>query len=150
MDHGVFPNVTYSNTTCKNAMEICEKIGISEIYMYHVTRAYHTRHGNGDFDQKKIELQNNEDEHNVSNEFQRDFKTGKLDYDLLNHALICNKQYYENIKKEIMVVTCCDHITREEDFFDESKVLPHDEFVYNYSGNTQAFGEKPVTENQLV
>jgi adenylosuccinate synthase len=26
MDHGIFPNVTYSNTTSKNAIEICNKL----------------------------------------------------------------------------------------------------------------------------
>jgi len=47
MNHGFFPNVTYANTTSKNAIEICKELNRKDIEINYVTRCYQTRHGNG-------------------------------------------------------------------------------------------------------
>jgi adenylosuccinate synthase len=110
MDHGLFPNVTFANTTSKNALEICSKLGIekSNIDIHYITRCYQTRHGAGWMsNREKIELINTEDEINVFNEWQQDFKIGELDYELLNYALDIDQIYSEGIRK-YLVVTCLD------------------------------------------
>jgi adenylosuccinate synthase len=110
MDHGTFPNVTFANTTSKNALEICNKLGIEKhnISIHYVTRCYQTRHGAGWMSNNdEIELINTEDEINVFNEWQKNFKIGELDYDLLNYALDIDQIYSEGIRK-YLVVTCLD------------------------------------------
>ncbi|OXG08071.1 adenylosuccinate synthase [Flavobacterium araucananum] len=113
MDHGVFPNVTYANTTSKNAYEICEKLQIENIEMYYVTRSYATRHGSGWMsNERELQLKNNEEETCVYNDFQREFRTGDLDYDLLNYSLKLDAAYSLNAKRNL-VVTCMDQIDKD-------------------------------------
>lgn len=109
MDHGIFPNVTYGNTTTKNAINICEKIGIDNIENYYVTRCYQTRHGNGWMcNEGNVELVNNHEEINVSNHWQGNFRVGEFDLRLLNHAYLIDKIYNPNINNDNLVVTCVD------------------------------------------
>lgn len=116
MDHGMFPNVTYGNTTSKNALEVCEKIGVNEIEIFYITRCYQTRHGNGWMSNNKpIKLINNENEINLFNEWQGNFKIGELDYDLLNYSIAVDNIYSKEITKNL-VVTCLDQ--RPEFHFD--------------------------------
>jgi len=108
MDHGIFPHVTFANTTSKNALEICKKLDITDVEILYVTRCYQTRHGAGWMsNNEEVTLINTEDEINVYNEWQREFKIGELDYELLNYALNIDHIYSENIKKSL-VVTCND------------------------------------------
>lgn len=140
MDHGIFPHVTYSNTTSKNALTICEKIGIFDIEIYYPTRCYHTRHGNGWMsNREEIKLINNQDEINVFNEWQKDFKIGEMDYDLLNYALDVDNIYSEGIKKNL-VVTCLDQ--RPDFSFDYKKLNTRFEKIYNsFSPDSKDFKE---------
>lgn len=116
MDHGVFPNVTYANTTSKNAFEICQKLKIEDIEMYYVTRSYSTRHGNGWMaNERELKLKNNEEETCFYNDFQREFRTGDLDYDLLNYSLKLDAAYSLNAKRNL-VVTCMDQIEVDYEF----------------------------------
>lgn len=120
MDHGIFPNVTYSNTTSKNAIEICNKLGINDINIYYVTRCYQTRHGHGWMSNNQpIELIKNSLETNVYNEFQKEFKIGEIDYDLLKYSLSVDNIYSNDCKKNL-VVTCLDQ--RPNFKFDYSKL----------------------------
>lgn len=110
MDHGVFPNVTYAHTTSKNAHEVCRRIGVEHIEMFYVTRAYATRHGNGWMsNEKQLSLKNNEEETCIFNEYQGAFRTGELDYDLLNYALTVDEGYGTAQRKNL-VITCLDQI----------------------------------------
>lgn len=109
MEHGVFPNVTYAHTTSRNAIEICEKIGIDRenIEVFYVTRCYQTRHGEGWMsNQKEIALINNEEETNIHNEWQKNFRVGEIDYRLLNYAIKCDSYSWGCDKN--LVVTCLD------------------------------------------
>lgn len=110
-DHGVFPHVTYANTTSKNALEICNKLNIFDnyIYTYYITRAYSTRHGNGPFKESKLNLINTENETNIDNYYQGNFKIGEIDYMSLSHAIAIDNIYNTNFNK-ILVVTCLDQI----------------------------------------
>ncbi len=113
MDHGVFPNVTYANTTSKNAYEICKLLNIENVEMFYVTRSYLTRHGNGWMsNEKDLKLKNNEEETCVFNEYQKDLRFGDLDYELLNYALKLDEAYVAANRKNL-VVTCLDQIDVE-------------------------------------
>jgi len=117
MDYGFFPNVTRSNTTAKNALEIIKEIekGIShklDIKTYYMTRAYQCRHGNGHMTNEDLDTSyiiDNPNETNVEGDFQGTFRKSVLDLDLLQYAINCDK--YENPKsKRTLVVTCLDQV----------------------------------------
>lgn len=117
MDFGVFPNVTYGNTSSKNAITICNLLNIIDIEIYYVTRCYLTRHGNGWMPESKpITLINNEEEINVTNEWQGNFRVGELNRDLLEYALTCDSVYSHEYDKNL-VVTCLD---QRPEFFPSS------------------------------
>lgn len=119
MNHGIFPNVTYAETTSKNASEICRKIGVVP-EVYYVTRCYQTRHGNGYMSSEDpVTLINNEEETNISNQWQGDFRTGELDYDLLNYALAVDDSN-TFLKEKNLVITCLDQ--RPDFRFDADKI----------------------------
>lgn len=136
MDHGVFPYVTYANTTSKNAFDIIEKMRklnelIGEINTYYVTRAYATRHGNGPFKEFDMNLINNEDEINVDNKYQGQFKIGKLDIESINSALLFDVLYSKTTFKHI-VVTCLDQMPKEYKF-------PYGELNHVFSTHYESF-----------
>lgn len=117
-DLGFFPNVTRSNTTCKNVLSILDSIinktNLSEIgiELYYVTRTYQTRHGNGYMSSfmEYDEL----DETNKSGRFLGKLKKGAFDFTLINYALECNNfiletwQYKQLLRKQHLVLTHVD------------------------------------------
>ncbi len=103
MDHGIFPHVTYANTTSKNALKYLKG---SVVDIAYVSRCYSTRHGNGWFDKDPISLINNEEEINKLNPWQGEFKVGEFDYDLLNWAITVDSSYHSLNKS--LVITCMD------------------------------------------
>lgn len=137
MDHGVFPYVTYANTTSKNAHEICHKLGINNIEMYYVTRSYATRHGNGWMEnENELPLKNNQEETCTYNEYQKEFRTGHLDYKLLNYALKLDAAYSQFANKNL-VVTCMDQLNID---FQLEKIEVKFDNVYNsYSPFSNSF-----------
>lgn len=109
MDHGIFPHVTYSHTTSRNAMEVCKLLDVSPD-VYYVTRCYYTRHGNGPLPVgEELALTNNEVEKNVSHAWQGEFKTREIQYNLLNQALEYDSYYCGPANKHL-VVTCLDQL----------------------------------------
>jgi len=108
MDHGVFPDVTYANTTSRNAVIVCQMLGIQP-EIYYTTRCYQTRHGNGFMsNETPVSLvRHTESETNVSNEFQGDFRIAELDLDLLKYAIGVDDIYTHGLRKNL-VVTCVD------------------------------------------
>jgi len=110
MDYGFFPNVTRSNCTIKNAVQLIKEQDLPALDVYYVTRAYQTRHGNGYMsDNTPLKLKNNKEETNVSNEWQGDFRTGLLDMELLNYAVACDSIFER--KSNNLIVTCLDQLT---------------------------------------
>ncbi|MFW5982988.1 MAG: adenylosuccinate synthetase [bacterium] len=126
-DHGIFPHVTYSNTTSKNALNLINKeLLIDDIEINYVTRCYQTRHGEGwmsDLSEKPVELINNEHETCTTNRFQGDLRITELDYNLLNYSLdvdnIYCDEFFRGFKKNLMI-TCMDQ--RPDFEFNESKL----------------------------
>lgn len=102
--HGFFPNVTRSNTTTKNILELCN---LNEIY--YVTRTYQNRHGNGFMtkEHEPILLKNTHFETNKFHPYQGKFRVAPLDIDLLVYSLITDNVYSYNITKNL-IITCTD------------------------------------------
>lgn len=137
MDHGVFPNVTYANTTSKNAFEICRHLKIEDIETYYVTRNYSTRHGSGWMSsEKELLLKNNEEETCIFNEYQKELRIGELDYELLNYALLLDGAYGLATKKNL-VITCLDQI--DEQFKIEKLKTKFDRVYGSYSPFSKDF-----------
>lgn len=110
-DFGFFPNVTRSNTTSRNPLELINRGLGYDTDIYYVTRAYQTRHGNGFMTNENIsselKLVNTENETNVSNEYQGEFRKSVLDIDMLNYSLTCDNNFSRRNKKHL-VITCVD------------------------------------------
>lgn len=83
MDNGFYPNVTPSKVGLNGI--ISSVLQDAEVYL--VTRTYTTRHGNG-YEPKSPDFLDlsGKYETNVNNEFQGEFKTGILEFGLLNRA----------------------------------------------------------------
>lgn len=121
MHFGFFPHVTFANTTSLNAITICKQLGIEDIETFYISRCYLTRHGSGWMSNELLEseLKNNEDEINVFNKYQGEFRVGTFDYDLLNYAIEVDR-IYNPYSKMNLVINCLDQL---EDFkLDESKL----------------------------
>lgn len=139
MNHGIFPNVTYANTTAKNAIEICKKLQIEDIETFYVSRSYVTRHGNGwMLNEEELTLKNNEEETCVYNEFQKHLRTGKLDVDLLLFAKSVD-QIYNISKNNNLVITCLDQL---ETSIDWNKLKnKFNKYYGSYSPESKTFKE---------
>lgn len=135
-DHGVFPHVTYSNTTSKNALAICKRLGITDIVVHGVTRAYSTRHGNGPYEEEPIELLNTRHETNVNNKNQGAFKVAPLDYKRLEYGIAIDNAYSDGIRFDLMV-TCCDQVPEDQRFDMNKLITPLDRCYVSHS----VFGE---------
>lgn len=147
MDHGVFPNVTYANTTSKNAHEVLDYLRVYQRHMYYVTRAYHTRHGGGVFENRPIELINNEGETNVRNEYQGAFKTGEMDYSLLNQALRIERIYCNNplrISSRNLVVTCLDQVPEGTFEYDKVNAMEFNKILESRSPDSKNITYKKI------
>jgi adenylosuccinate synthase len=106
MDYGFFPHCTPSKVGTQKIKNLSNS---DEFYL--VTRAYHTRHGNGPFfDNKYLEYKvNNSNEQNKSNHlFQGKFKIAPLNLDLLKYAITIDKNIHRSINKNL-VITCMEH-----------------------------------------
>lgn len=109
---GFFPHVTRSNTTSQNALELDPW----HKDIYYVTRCYQTRHGNGPMTNEKVlKLKNNQEETNVLNQYQGQFRVGNLDLDFLKYALTCDGNFSTGLRKNL-VITCTDQLDVDVEF----------------------------------
>lgn len=83
--YGFHPHTTWSTTTFENAMSMLRGYK-SDIIRVGVTRGYAVRHGPGPFptEDKTLDLP---ERHNDFNPWQREFRTGWLDLNMLGYAL---------------------------------------------------------------
>lgn len=113
--YGTFPNVTRSNTTVRNALNLIAKYCPSRSLptLYLVTRCYHTRHGRGSIPNiEPITLTNTETEINRFNEHQGPFKVSVFQSDLFHYAMQINQSEINNSNKFTTYVsdTCMDTV----------------------------------------
>lgn len=109
-EHGIFPNVTYANTTIRNAMEIIRN-HVPTLYtkIYYCSRTYLTRHGDGWFPKKEQSIAN-PFEYNQNNPWQGRFKTAELDYSLLDYAIRVNDSYLKGAPSIRHLVFSCNDV----------------------------------------
>jgi adenylosuccinate synthase len=114
---GFFPYVTRSHTGTIDIIRY-------RPYVYLVTRAYQTRHGEGPMTNEHIpnNIKDNPDETNKENEYQGKFRKSLLDLDLLLYA-ISQDEYISKTKNRALVITCLDHIVNEYRFTFQSKIV---------------------------
>ena len=112
-EHGIFPHVTRSQTTSKNALEIIQRNGLTLPEIYYVSRCYQTRHGNGpllgECSSEELGLINFESETNVENTWQGKFRYAPFSMQMLEYAKSSDKCYH-NVAgiKTSLVITCLD------------------------------------------
>lgn len=88
--HGFYPYNTWTNTTFENADTLLKEVGLqTEVQRIGVTRTYMTRHGNGPLvtEYEKLNPRFDKTEHNVTGEWQGNFRLGHLDLVALKYAL---------------------------------------------------------------
>jgi adenylosuccinate synthase len=108
MDFGYFPNVTRSNTTSKNAMEIIRKYNLPEPNIYYCMRSYLTRHGNGFMPNESSEL-NFTDETNKQHEFQGKFRQGTHSMEMIRYAIMADTAFSGgDFQNKHLCVSCLD------------------------------------------
>lgn len=116
MDYGIYPHVTRCHTTAKPSVKFINKYleDNIKINVYDISRIYHTRHGNGPFDESELDLINTENESNKNNQYQGKFKYSALNLNLLLRSISCNtlelnkcnsNNFYWNF-----IFTCCDQL----------------------------------------
>lgn len=114
MDHGFFPHVTRSHTTCRNAIEIINRNKLNPPDIYYVTRAYQTRHGAGPMTNEDHEdntlIKDNPNETNKQDPWQGHFRKAILNVDQLRYAIECDSNYFDGYNKNL-VITCMDHLS---------------------------------------
>jgi len=131
--YGIFPNVTYAHTGLQNLHGILKSN--LDLDIYFITRCYQTRHGAGWMsNDTPVTLVNTEEEINVKNEWQSDFRTSELDYDVLNYAINCVEDFTgdHRIFNKIdthLVVTCLDQ--RPDFEFNYDKLKYDFKSIYN-------------------
>jgi adenylosuccinate synthase len=117
--YGTMPHCTPSDPGCSIPVSICFDNNISISEVIYVTRCYQTRHGSGSLknEQSKESLGISfDDETNVSNQYQGNFRYAPLDIDSLEWA-ICDD--FKNVghvtdTKKYLAVTCVDQLTEND------------------------------------
>lgn len=101
-DRGFLPHVSATDTTTTLAEEFLKRINYDgNVVRLGLTRSYMTRHGNGPLP-SEVEGIRLAGEDNQFNEWQKNFRVGKLDFDLLKYAL-----KYTNV--DYLFVSCLDN-----------------------------------------
>jgi len=104
---GFFPHVTRSNTGTKNILSMGY-----DPYVYLVTRAYQTRHGNGPMTNERLthNIKSNPVEQQVKGGVQGNFRIAPLDLDLLKYGIERDGYINEFPFPFTLVITCMDLI----------------------------------------
>ncbi len=138
---GFFPQVTRSNTTSQNAIQLISQnkyLSTQIVNTYYVSRCYLTRHGHGPFPlDKPILLKNNELETNVENDWQGVFKTAQLDVSLVEHAIRCDSAFNHKSAKRL-IFTCYDQLVNPELFDNQLKISKFSQLVQTIELKSQA------------
>lgn len=116
--HGIFPHVTRSNTTSKNAIEICQRNNLPKPDIYGILRCYSTRHGNGplkgECSMEELGVVDNNPT-NFTNDWQGKFRYAPFDFELYRYAFDIDNQYFKKYcNSHQLAITCFDHIETDE------------------------------------
>lgn len=126
LDYGnraYMPNLTASYTGSKNVVKLLNQIdGEANVEICYVTRTYFTRHGAGRFETEtaKANLDNAiedilEEETNVTNRWQGDFRWGYFDAPLFIETIENDRKWEQNCKiKDIRRTVAFTHVNKTE------------------------------------
>jgi adenylosuccinate synthase len=156
MDFGFFPNVTRSNTTSKNAMQIIKENRLPEPNVFYCMRSYLTRQGNGFMPNESKDF-SFEDHTNVSHKYQGNFRQGYHSLEQLKYAIKCDSAFSGNQRKNLSII-CLDQ-TNNEMLIDGNR-LPIEDFIekletqltrviVNNSPNHETIGHFSLTNTEL-
>ena len=105
-----FPHVTRSFTGLRNAVELAEEAGITDLQVIYATRAYATRHGAGPLpcELPALPYAKITDLTNIPNPYQDSLRFGWLDLDLLKNTIDTDFQRYStatsiNIERHLAI-----------------------------------------------
>lgn len=108
--HRFFPHVTRSRTGLPNVVQIAGEIGLTELDVVYITRAYMTRHGAGPFPTERPGL-SFPDPTNAPNEWQGALRFGDLDVGLLAESVAKDRMEAGGLAvSACLAVTCLDQI----------------------------------------
>jgi adenylosuccinate synthase len=108
--HRFFPHVTRSRTGLPNVVQIADEIGLRDLDVVYVTRAYLTRHGAGPFPTERPGL-TFPDPTNAPNEWQGTLRFGDLDTDLLAESVAADLSNAGGLRvSPCLAVTCLDQV----------------------------------------
>ena len=108
--HRFFPHVTRSRTGLPNVVQVAGEIGLQELDVVYVTRAYMTRHGAGPFPSERPGLSYS-DPTNAPNEWQGSLRFGDLDTTLLAESIGNDLNHAGGLKvSPCLAVTCLDQV----------------------------------------
>ena len=141
-NYGFFPHVTRSNTGTKNILEMGY-----EPYVYLVTRAFQTRHGNGPMTNESIpnNIVPNPHETCVPNGMQGSFRRSLLDLDLLKYGME-RDEYIRTTNKKTLVITCLDLVQNEFRYTINGEIVNHTNQKDFVNGISSYLGIKDVIE----
>lgn len=142
MDHGYFPNVTRSNTTSKNSMQIIRDNNLPVPDIYYLMRSYLTRHGNG-YMPNESDAVCYPDATNKDHPYQGKFRQGYHSLEELRYAVQCDSIYSGHSKnRKHLSISCMDQTNNQVlvdekhiDLFDflEQLAIPFNSLLTNYS-----------------
>lgn len=108
--HRFFPHVTRSRTGLPNVVEIAAELGLRQLHVVYVTRAYLTRHGAGPFPTERPGL-SFPDPTNAPNEWQGSLRFGDLDLPLMAESIATDLAAADGLRVSPgLAVTCLDHM----------------------------------------
>lgn len=144
-EHGVYPHMTPSYTSPRNALEVCQSLGLDDIEFFGVTRAYLTRHGNGPWERVELALKDTQFETNVHNDRQGEFKVAPMSMKLLNYAVNMYRIYTYGYPMNLMV-TCVNQVMTPPNYtkiraLDQFKTVQESESPYGEFKTVMKYGK---------
>ena len=115
-DRGFFPHVTRSNTGLRNVLALADDLGLEQLEVTYVTRAYLTRHGAGPLPHELSEkpYPGVTDATNVPNAYQGALRFAWLDLDLLQRTIVEDladtQQFPALAVTSRLAITCLDQV----------------------------------------
>jgi len=131
--YGFFPHVTRSNTGTQNIL----RLGVENLDVYLITRAYQTRHGLGPLSNEGLphNISKNPNETNITNLYQGELRYALLDVSLLEYA-IEKDDYIRSANNKALVMTCLEQIKDEYRFTYQNTLVyckDESEFIHKVS-----------------
>ncbi|MEM7405651.1 MAG: adenylosuccinate synthetase [Pseudomonadota bacterium] len=128
MDYGIFPHVTRSHTGLRNVAALADEVGLANLEVAYVTRAYATRHGNGPLahELSGVPFAGVDDPTNAPNPWQGSQRFAWLDSDQLRAAVQADLAHVrESRVRTTLFVTCLDQADAQIPVVTNGRVARH-------------------------